>query len=612
MARKKRLEQPENPPTSIEQADGPREGTLQSSTASKTLQNALVKFTASSYLSRLVANIHLRLDSKRVHIALGLVVAGLLLALLVPVSRYTILGLVLNQSVNVELADSSTSQAITEATVRIDNQTATTDTTGRATIKHVHLGLKRLEITKAYYKSYSVSLLVGGQEADQFEQFHLVATGRPTSILVLNTIGGAPIAGALVSAQGSKARTDKNGAATLILPIGTSTTSISISKEGFNNSSGTLTASTSITERTRSYNLTPSGKIYFLSNQSGKIDVAKANLDGTDRQTVIAGTGYESSNTVLLASQDWKYLALYAQRKADSGPEIDLIDTSNDTLSNIDEGNATFTLVGWAGDNLIYRVDRNGYQLWQSGRQVLKSFDAASGTLTVLAQTTAAGSSFYDYIGQDFSGVFIFGDKILYSLYWDTIGNEWQLSNKQATITSVNADGSSSKLIKEFSLEFDNRYGGATNFSIDVRPFDKPNSLVIKLSVFLSYAYDGVGGTKTQYYEYNDGTMMVAPDMTDTIFYSGNYPAYLLSPSGHQTFWANYADGKNSLFVGDQNGGAAKAIINTDNYAAYGWFTDNYLLASKDSSELYIMDADGTGQPLKVTDYYKPPAFYRY
>src|SRR5262249_9184748 len=149
-----------------------------------------------------------------------------------------------------------------------------------------------------------------------------------------------------------------------------------ISAKGYNPLSGKLLV-TSQAISDNSFAVTPAGKLYFLSNLSGKIDVVKTDLDGTNRQTVLAGTGYENQySTVLLASRDWKYLALYVQRKATGNPEIDLIDTSTDTMSNIDEGNASFALVGWAGDRFVYRVNRYGVPAWQSGQQALKSFNA--------------------------------------------------------------------------------------------------------------------------------------------------------------------------------------------------------------------------------------------
>jgi hypothetical protein len=41
-------------------------------------------------------------------------------------------------------------------------------------------------------------------------------------------------------------------------------------------------------------------------------------------------------------------------------------------------------------------------------------------------------------------------------------------------------------------------------------------------------------------------------------------------------------------------------------YDTYGWYSDNYLLVSKNSSELYVMDKAGKQTALKISDYHKP------
>jgi hypothetical protein len=93
-------------------------------------------------------------------------------------------------------------------------------------------------------------------------------------------------------------------------------------------------------------------------------------------------------------------------------------------------------------------------------------------------------------------------------------------------------------------------------------------------------------------------------------FWSTPYPTYLLSPSSNQTFWTDQRDGKNTLFVGDNDAKNQKTIASLSGYNIYGWFTDNYLLVSKSSSELYVMPVAG-GTPLKITDYYKPAINYQ-
>jgi hypothetical protein len=118
-----------------------------------------------------------------------------------------------------------------------------------------------------------------------------------------------------------------------------------------------------------------------------------------------------------------------------------------------------------------------------------------------------------------------------------------------------------------------------------------------------------LGGGGTQYYDYENGKVSQDTSMTDSQFENLSYATFLLSPSGNGTFWAEPRDGKNTLLTGDANAQSPKQIVRLSDYNAYGWYTDNYLLVSKNSSELYVMPVAG-GTPLKITDYYKPAINY--
>jgi hypothetical protein len=101
--------------------------------------------------------------------------------------------------------------------------------------------------------------------------------------------------------------------------------------------------------------------------------------------------------------------------------------------------------------------------------------------------------------------------------------------------------------------------------------------------------------------------------MNPQLFYGSSYPTYLQSPSANDTFWAEPRDGKNTLFIGNEDGQKGKQIASLSEYFTYGWFTDDYLLVSKNSSELYIMPKGGSKNAIKISDYHKPVQnFYGY
>lgn len=515
----------------------------------------------------------------------------LLLLFAIPFTRYTLAGMVLKRDLSVAVIDSTANTPVSGATVSVGSITAQTDGAGKATLHKVKVGNHQVLFSKKYYADNTTSLLVPILSQKSTPQVKLVATGRQVKITVTNLINKNQLAGVDIKVAGTTSKTDGSGSAIVVLPASTTTAQATLSLSGYNDATVTVKVSNDQIEN-NPFTLTPAGKVYFLSKLSGKIDVVKTNLDGTDRQTVLAGTGNEEDGgTVLLASRDWKYLALLS-RRAGSNPSLYLIDTSDDSLSTIDSGNAGFSLTGWVDDNFIYTVTRNDVQLWQNNRQALKSFSAPAKKLTVLDQTTGSGSGNFDYVSQLVGDVYGYDSQVFYIINWTAAYGGASISDKQATFNSINPDGSGKKAIHSFGLA-----SGAGGYDVSVDEQVKSPG-----TTYLHF-FDGA---QDNYYVYSNGQLKPDSTITSDIFYSNDYPTYLESPSGNNTFWSEPRDGKNTLFIGDDNGQYSKQIATLSDYDTYGWYTDNYLFVSKNASELYIMPKGGSSNPIKISDYHKP------
>jgi hypothetical protein len=521
------------------------------------------------------------------------VVVGALFA--VPYTRYNILGLVLKSTITVQAVDSKTGAPVSGAVVELSGKKAETQANGKATLK-VTMGTGSLQVSKKYYTGYKHNELVTAG-ANNFKAT-LIATGRQIHVKLVNKVTAKPISGAKVSAAGANTKTDAKGMATIVIPSGVATQAANITADGFNAAKVDLVATDDLAKDT--FTVTPAGKLYFLSNLNGTIDVAKANLDGSDRQTVLAGTGSEDRNsTSLLASRDWKYLALLSKRAGEKA-SIYLIDTTNgDKLSTIDEGNADFTLVGWSNDRFVYQVSRNTVSDWQSNKYALKSFDPTTGRSLLLDQTQASGSGQNDYVGQYFGSPYLIDDQVVYAKGWSGFGNS-PVSGKQGEVDTIGADGSGHKVVKTFAGPSSGTGYGYQTISISTVLYE-PGGFYISV---------GNTGENPTFYDYEDGKISGDTEMTEDKFFTTPYPTFLVSPSSNATFWADQRDGKNTLFIGDKSAKNQKQVASLSAYNTYGWFTDDYLLVSKNSSELYIMGKDGGGTPLKITDYYKPAVTY--
>ncbi len=271
------------------------------------------------------------------------------------------------------------------------------------------------------------------------------------------------------------------------------------------------------------FNLTPAGKVYFLSKLSGKIDVIKTNLDGTERHTVLAGVGTEEDRgTVLLATRDWKYLALLSRRDG-LNPKLYLIDTSNDELTTIDGGaSMTITPVGWSDKNFIYTISKQNALAWESGAEVLKSYNASNKQLVSLDQTKGEGTGTADYAHETYGNVYQIGKSVIYEKTWVAYYAKLDVLNgKQAAIYTISASGSSPQLLKGFSYDDDKTtYISSVPYKAD--------------QVYYQVSEKG----SPNFYAYANGKVTAKSDISDEFNeYSGDgATTYLASPTSGETF----------------------------------------------------------------------------
>lgn len=518
---------------------------------------------------------------------------GLLAA--VPFTRYAVAGIFLKKQYEVRVLDTETSKPVSSAVVTLGGARAETDGEGKARIT-APVGSAKLMIQKKYYETTTQNVTVPIGRQKQITDVKVKAIGRPVVVKVLNKISKQPVENAAIVALDTAGKTDKDGNADIVLPADKSEAEATISIEGYNEVKQIIVAAGDEVRNT--VQLTPAGKVYFLSNQSGKIDVVKSNLDGTGRSTVMAGTGKEDKfGTILLSSRDWKYLALLSKRDGGEYAKLFLIETGTDKVTVMDEGTAEFRLVGWSGQRFVYTVSRQKVDEWQPNQQALKSYDAAAKKITTLEQTAAEGNEqeyYRTYIGEN---IYILGDQIVYAKSWN--GNSdyayytsqyanWHkaLREKKAELRSVRADGGNNRLLKDYAARPDRAAG-----YIDLKAYEFGE-------IWIKPAEDITD-------EYENGQVKNIKNVTYNEFWAHEYPTRLVSPSGEKTFWSEARDGKFTLFVGDQNAANEQQIAARVEYSGYGWFSDQYVLATKNGSELYIMPAVG-GEALKLTDYYRP------
>lgn len=526
------------------------------------------------------------------------IIAVLFLALALFPFRYPILGLFVKHDVVVVVVDNVTHQPVSEAQVSWQNYQAMTDTQGRAVLSRVKPGKAELIVSKKYYDEDKINLVVGLKSPPEIKR-EFKANGRQVEVKITNAISHDSLEGVSVDIAGVLAKTNNEGKASLVVSTDKATQPIKITADGYLEFMGDIQTTTADSQsaKTNDFSLVPTGKVYFLSKKSGKIDVVKTNLDGTERQTVVAGTGNEDDGqTLLLASRDWKYLALLARRDG-SRPKLYLINTSNDRMTEIN-GDSTSSIdlsaVGWQGHNFVYTAQKVDNKPWEPGKFFVKSYNAENGSYTVLDESKAQGDSDYNYGNETISNVYLTKDNIIYTKYWSAFGPS--ASALTMGVYRVNYDGSNKTAVKEV---IKSQYGYINMV------LSEPDEAYI---VFYN-------NDNREYYSYSGGEIKADSSLTENSFSPSNYPTYLSSPSGKRTFWNESRDGKNILFTGDELGDEPVELATLSGFVSYGWYSDDYLLVTKDGSELYIASAknklSSASDLLKISDYHKPQSILR-
>ncbi len=514
----------------------------------------------------------------------AIIVALIIILAAVPTTRYKLAGLVIKKSVTIVVVDSKTNSPVSSADIKLGGKTVKTDAYGKARLK-ASVGRHNLVASKHYYKTLTTSYFVGFKAAPSLTNLRLEATGRLVPILVVNKVTGKPLSGAVISVLGTTAKTNTQGEAIVALPTTTATNSAEVSHIGYNKAKVTVQITDKFV-KANSFELTPTGHIYFLSNASGKIDLVKSDLDGANRKTVLAGTGREdASTTKLMPSRDWRYVTLQSRRDTAS-PSLYLIDANTDKVTQFENSDSDIELIGWYGHAFMYDLSRRNTPFWQAGRETIKSYDADNLQLNQLDQNLAEGDA-ANNAHQEFYNFYIVNGALMYDTQWYSSGTI-DMTSKNDTIRGVQPSGQSKKDYQSFT--------SSTNDYIQAKLYS-PQAIY--------YSTHNNSDDKTTYYEYANQSVKTVS--IDGGTFAADYPTFLISPSGSKTFWAELRDGKNSLFIGDDEAKGKKQIASLSDYTPYGWFGDNYVLVSKGKSELYIMPTGGLPagrSPLKITDYY--------
>lgn len=501
--------------------------------------------------------------------------------LAVPMTRYALLGVFISKQTKITVLDDASGKPVTDALVQYARADAKTDKNGVATINSMSVGDHPIKVEKKYYttieSSYTVPIF-----GEAKTTIRLKATGRVATVTVKDKISGNPLAGAQVKVSDTSAITDDKGTATIALAIRDADQPGMVTAQGYNDVE--IAISTKDTNPSQEIALVPNGKTYFISNRTGKYDVMSTTLDG-QTDVVLSGTGSEFAYELgLLASPDRSYLAYNAGREGNK-TALYLINTATKELTKVED--SSVGLIGWIDNTFYYSVyNVSGLQNVDKRIQLI-AYNANSKQRTVVDASKLELDGANNPIEQSLSGRFqLVGSRVYYAKCWNYQPYYGGDKNRKASLMSVN--GTNVTSIRDVP-QADSAYCDTIA--------TKPNVIYFRLSY---------SNGDSEAYRYQPGKTAESVQVSDGELYNSQV-TYLASPDGKKTFWTEVRDGKKVSFIGNSDGANAEQVSGAD-YEAYGWFGENYVLYSKNGSELYVAaqgaELDGAH---KIADFYTQP-----
>jgi hypothetical protein len=292
------------------------------------------------------------------------ILAGISAALATPSSRYFILNTAgVRSSSSLTVIDGATRLPLKGVEVSIGGQQKETDSEGVAKFSDLRLGPTQLEIKQIGFEEVDRKVVIGWG-SNPFGNVPLAATGVKYVIEVRDYLSEKPIEGVEATDGQSTAVSDKDGKITLTRESSVVVQDgVSLSKAGYRLEKVTLEEDP---EKTTKAALVLARKTVFVSRDSGKYDVVKSDIDGKNREVLLAGTGNENSNISLVSSPDGSRVALVSTRdgKRDSDgfllSSLVLINTENGNRTTIAEA-SQIQLIDWVGGTrLVFQQTSSG------------------------------------------------------------------------------------------------------------------------------------------------------------------------------------------------------------------------------------------------------------
>lgn len=507
---------------------------------------------------------------------LGGVLAVLTVLFVVPLTRFGILNaLGIKASAVVQVVDDETGLPLKSAVVKVGAVESQTDDQGQAKLERLRLGDQDVQIVKPGYGDELWGRRINTGRNDLGEA-RMIATGTRFVFKLVDWHGGQPLPEVLAevgiddAGGAASAFSDDAGLLRLVTPPSEEELEITFKAEGYNELKFSADP-TNFEEQT--IKLVKQGYNAFISKRSGKFDVYRSRLDGSETTKIIDATGREREGSLILSvDPSTKFAALVSTRDGQRNGDgfilsgLYIIDLESGQMNRI-ELSESIVLAGWSQERLVYTTQTTGESGYSALRFRLRSFKLGN----LAAETLETSNYFYD--------VMLANGRVYYAP-----GESFKQSRPPEHFLSMLADGTDRRSHVE-----------SRTVRIARTDFD---TLVLETLT---------SDFKQQWYSFTLGQQAaVKLDGQPASFeYWSTNAEFVSSPDGKWLAWQEERDGKDVIML-RESGGSERILASMDGAAApIRWVGNDLVLfrvVKPGESADYIISLQPDAEPTKLSD----------
>lgn len=323
-----------------------------------------------------------------------------------PTTRYFLLNTAgVRSSASVTVIDNGSRQPLKNVEVHLNNASGTTDENGQVTLSKVRLGETNLVVTRRAFAPLEKKVTVGWG-SNPFGEVILEPKGLQYSFVVKDFLSDKPLEKVEATSGDASAFSDKDGK--IILTLDTTSdepVEITIKADGYRQEKITETAESTSDKEVK---MVPAQEQAFISKRSGKYDLYKIYADGRGETLVLAGTGSERDDIILVPQPSGNNVALVStrenQRSADGSllNTLSIVNLGDNKVKKLDTGDR-IQVVGWVENTVVYIVVSEQAPANGAKKQRLASYNLDNNQKLDITSATY------------FNDVIVAGDKVYYA-----------------------------------------------------------------------------------------------------------------------------------------------------------------------------------------------------